>query len=48
MYVCHLQTDGSFNITTFQKMEGISASDSTPEELAKARARMLAEHPRNT
>ena len=45
MYVCHLQIDGSFNITTFKKVEGINA-DSTPAELARARARELAKDPR--
>ena len=45
MYVSHLQPDGSFNVTTFQKLEGISA-DSTPAELARARARVLAKDPR--
>ena len=41
MYVCHLQPDGNFNITTFQKIEGLNA-DSTPAEVARARAKALA------
>ena len=43
MYVCHMQEDGTFNIATFQKMQGISTDDLTPAKLAEARARMLAE-----
>ena len=48
MYVCHLQTEGNFNVTTFQKIEGINPENSTPAELTKAREIMLARSPRRT
>ena len=48
MYVCHLQPDGGFNVTPFQKVQGINAADSTLAELTKARAKMLAGQSRNS
>ena len=44
MYVCHLQPNGNFDVATFQKMEGVT-TDSTPAEIASARARTLAKNP---